>query len=243
MKQLLPALIALLPFKVLAQPAAPATEPVPATRPLPPLVVPALTLNFSPFATLDPNTSTLLFGAEYRYSEHMAVALEYGVKFREFQLTGFGLTDNKNDYQYYKVKADVRYYLPRIAKHPRQEIYVALQPFYVPQTYTRYNSNYVINDIHIGYDKADIVKNVTGTVLKLGFVWHHGPSWQLEMGGGFGVRYVDILYRTNREFTEPNANNYQINMFNQSEKPGSSFDFDMAAVVKIGYRISLTGNK
>lgn len=98
MKQLLPALIILLPLNVLAQSSAPATDTTPATVLLPPLVVPALTLNFSPLATLDPNTSTLLLGAEYRFSQHLAFALEYGVRFRTFQLTGFGLTDNKNDF-------------------------------------------------------------------------------------------------------------------------------------------------
>lgn len=243
MKQLLPALIVLLPLRVLAQSPTAAADTIPVYPPLPPLVVPALTLNFSPLATLDPNTSTLLFGAEYRVGEHLALGLEYGTRFRALQITGFGLTNNKNDFQYYKVKADVRYYLPRIGKHPRQEIYVALQPFYVPQTYTRYNSNYAVNDIHIGYGRADVTKKVTGADVKVVFVWHHGPNWQLEMGGGFGIRHVDIAYRTDREFKEPNANNYQVNMFNQSEKPGSAFDFDMAAVFKVGYRISLKGKQ
>lgn len=243
MNQLLLALVALFPLRTLAQPSHPAADTLPAKVPLPPLVVPALILNFSPLATLDPNTSTLLFGAEYRFSHSLAFALEYGVRFRLFQLTGFGLTDNKNDFQYHKVKADVRYYLPRLENHPRQEIYVALQSFYVPQTYTRYKSNYVINDIHIGYNQADVDKNVVGTNVKVGFVWHHGPSWQLEVGGGLGIRYVKIAYQTDREFKEPNANNYQINMFNQSEKPGSAFDFDVAALCKIGYRIPLKRTK
>lgn len=141
------------------------------------------------------------------------------------------------------MKADVRYYLPRIDKHPRQEIYVAFQPFYVPQTYTRYHSNYFVNNRHIGYDRADVNKKATGVDVKLGFVWHYGPNWQLEAGGGFGLRHIDIVYRTDREFNEFNANNYQLNMFNQAEKPGSAFDFDLAAVFKIGYRIPLKRNR
>ncbi|WP_198172466.1 DUF3575 domain-containing protein [Hymenobacter ginkgonis] len=196
-------------------------------------------MNFSPLATLDPNTSTLLFGVEYRLSQRIGVAAEYGARFRPLQLTGFGLTKNKNDYHYYKIKAEVRYYLPPIDKHPHQEIYMALQPFFVPQTYTRYNDNYVVNDIHIGYDRADVKKTVTGLDFKLGFIWHYGPSWQLEVGGGLGIRHVSVAYQTDREFLEQRANQFQVNMFNQSEKPGSGLDFDVATVCKVGYRFGL----
>jgi hypothetical protein len=233
-------LVGVVPFTVSAQTPDSSATAAPAAWPAP---APALTLLFSPLATLDFNTSTLLFGAEYRINSRVGVTVEYGTRFRLLQITSLGLTDNKNDFRYYKLKAEARYYLPPLAKHPHQDMYVGLQAFYIPQTYTRYKSNYVINDIHIGYERALVDKMVAGLAVNAGFIWYYKHNWQLEVGGGLGLRYISIKYQTENERPEPNVNNYQLNMFNQTEKPGSTPDFHIGVICKVGYRINFSSKK
>lgn len=196
---------------------------------------PALTLKFSPLATLDPIASTLLVGAEYRLTPRYGVEASYGRQFDDFQLVTLGLTKGRFDYQYSKYKLELRRYLQSRTRNPNRETYFAIQGAFMPQRYTRYGNNFYRNGRYVTYDRAFVEKDVAVLGMKAGALWHLRTHWLLEAGLGLGLRYVDTRYDMLNERRLNNGGESQANYFNQIEKPSTVGTIDIELVFKVGY--------
>lgn len=201
-----------------------------------------LVLKWSPLATQDPIASTILLGLEYRLSPKYGVEASYGAQFSDLRLTTLGLIDRRHDYKYQKFKLEMRRYLEPRTKNPNQETYVGLQAFAIPQRYTRYGDNFYRDGRYVTYDRALVEKDIIGLTFKVGSQWHLAKHWQLEVGGGFGARYVDVRYDMSRQRKVNEAGKSQSNIFNQIESPGTRVNLDAELVFKVGYAI-LGGSK
>jgi len=225
---------------VIAAPPGPAA-PVPAVpgRPAagtgPARFAPTLALKLSPLATQDPSASTLLLGLEYRLAPRYGVEASYGPQFTALRITTLGLLADRYDYQYQKFKLELRRYLAPNPKHPRQELYFALQGFFTPERYTRYGNNYYRNAAYYTYDRNFVRKDISGVDLKMGAVWHVRAHWLLEAGLGLGGRYVVTQYDLLNEHRATNFTAAQVTPFNQIEVPGSKSSIDVELAFKVGY--------
>ena len=196
---------------------------------------PGLALKFSPLATQDPITSSLLLGVEYRISPRFGVEASYGQQFTALRITTLGLLYRRNDYEYQKFKLEMRRYLAPRTKNPNQETYIAVQAFFTPQRYTRYGDNYYHDGAYYTYDRNFVNKDISGITLKVGSVWHVWSNWLLEGGLGLGGRYVLTQYNMLNERRAINFSSTQVTPFNQIEVPGSKASIDVELVFKVGY--------
>ena len=204
---------------------------------------PALALKFSPLATQDPIASTLMLGVEYRLSPQYGVEASYGHQFSALRVTTMGLIDNRQDYEYRKFKLELRRYLLPRTKNPNQETYLAVQTFFTPLRYTRYDGNFYRVNRYVAYDRAYVQRDVAGIGLKIGSLWHLRNHWLVEAGLGAGGRYVDVRYDMLNEHRLVNNKDSQANFFNQIERPGTNVTIDVELVFKVGYILGLNRSK
>jgi hypothetical protein len=199
----------------------------------------AVALKFSPLAAFDPTTSNLQAAAEWRFSPRYAIEVAYGAPFSALRIGGHDLLANRSDYKYRKYKVEFRRYLRADSAQPNRNIVLALQPFYIPQSYVRYNGFYQREGAFTGYDKAVVEKNVMGLAFKLGCVWRYGQHWLVEANGGVGARYMNVKYEMENPRPPANVTVRQANMFNQAERPGWLVNMHMEFGVKVGYMLEL----
>jgi Protein of unknown function (DUF3575) len=205
--------------------------------------MPTLTLKLAPLAVLDPTTPCLLVGAEYRPTDRLGVEVQYGGQFMPLQLTGFGLTENRRDFRYHKIKVELRRYLEVDDAHPRRQTIFALQPFFIPQQYVRGKGYFHDGRQYIGYDEARVEKNIIGLAAKVGMVWNLGSHWQLEATTGLGGRYMNVKFWTVNRRIASEMGTFAGNMFNQIERPGEVINIHVEANVKVGYVLRLPGRR
>jgi hypothetical protein len=192
------------------------------------VVAQKLSIKFSPFSLLDPGTPTVMMGAEMRVSRTWAVELDYGLK------TNTGVLHwnvDKSRYHYFKLRSEVKYYLP----FWRNNKYVAIAGFYVPQSYDDTNNTYYDPNIKYRYDKAHVDKNVYGLCLKIGWVKKLSQRFSFEVFAGVGVRFVDM------EFTNVEGKTEAIDglneWFSKNDMAGRQTLLHLETGLKINYLV------
>ncbi|HLK97170.1 MAG TPA: hypothetical protein VK364_05325, partial [Hymenobacter sp.] len=108
-----------------------------------------LLVKLAPLTLFDPSTSALMLGLEYRPIPRLGLELDYGFRFTGLQ--PFYWNRDKENLRYQKIKAEVRYYIPRDEK---TQWYVAGEAFYVPQEYDLKKGNFYRGGEFRAYDRA-----------------------------------------------------------------------------------------
>lgn len=192
-----------------------------------------LLIKTSPLTLLDPSTSVLMLGLEFRPVPRIGLELDYGFKFTPLQL--FYWNQNKANIRYQKFKLEGRYYIPR---SERQQWYVAAEAFYVPQSYDLKSGTYERGDERRAYDQAHIEREVRGAALKAGMMQRLGQRFWLDMALGLGVRQREVRYQTlndrtaNPMFDAPNQN-----FLAATPDPGHKTRIAPAGAFRIGYTL------
>jgi hypothetical protein len=106
-----------------------------------------------------------MLGLEYRPIPRLGLELNYGFRFTGLQ--PFYWNRDKENLRYQKIKAEVRYYIPRDEK---TQWYVAGEAFYVPQEYDLKKGNFYRGGEFRAYDRAHIEREVRGAALKAGLI-------------------------------------------------------------------------
>lgn len=146
----------------------------------------------APLNLLDTRTGVIQLGVQKRFTERLALALDYG--FRCNVLPGYRRSDRK-DYGYYKAKAELKYFLQWKNGHETliRNPYLSLQGLYFPQHYRKYNDWLVKDGKNYHYEYSDITRRVTVASFILGNeeVWNRVV---MDYYFGLGVRRITLRH-------------------------------------------------
>lgn len=208
-----------------------AQTPPPAAQPA--LHPERLLLKLAPLTLLDPSTSALMLGLEFRPVPRLGIEVDYGFRFRPVQLLDWN--QNKENLRYQKFKLESRYYIPRTE---RTQWYVAAEVFYVPQRYDLQRGTYERGDERRAYDRAHIEREVRGAALKAGQIRRLGQRFWLDMALGLGVRQREVRYETQNERTaDPLFDAPNQNFLAATPDPGRRTRPAPAAALRLGYTL------
>lgn len=218
---------------LIASLALPLTISAQAPAPRAPLPPDRLLLKLAPLTLLDPSTSALMLGLEFRPVPRVGLELDYGFQFRPLQLFDWNL--NKTNLRYHKFKLEGRYYIPRTK---RKQWYLAAEAFYVPQSYTVGRGTYQRGDEQRAYDQAHIEREVGGGALKAGQMRRLGQRFWLDMALGLGVRAREVRYETQNERTaNPLFDSPNQNFLAATPDPGRHTRVAPAAAFRLAYSL------
>lgn len=196
-----------------------------------------LQVRFAPLGIIDPNTAAIQPGLQYLYNQKIGFSVEYGFPFRAISL--FNLNHDKEDFTYYKIRSELKYFwLGRIAKAVEKKVhpYLALEGFYIPQTYRKENDWFERGDVQFHYETSTIQKDVLGSAAKIGFETRFRSGFVLDVFGGVGIRNVSIRHQASglRDIG-PHMEDEWVRSKDRNER--DHIFFHMALGVKIGYTL------
>lgn len=152
----------------------------------------SLEFHTMPFTLLD-FSPRLRLGAEYRINQRFACALDCG--FGNNDLNGWVLRETiwKNDYSFFEVRPELKYYFPR--PDEITEFYVATELFFIKTGSILNNGYYHPEDqsFIVYYDKATFSKQKAGLHFKGGFTLSFS-RFDFDFYGGMGIAYRNIDY-------------------------------------------------
>lgn len=151
-----------------------------------------LQVRLAPLNLADPWTGVIQVGVQKRFTERIAVGLDYGLKCR---LATRYRNEEREDYRYYKAKAELKYYLflRRYNYTNFKRPYLAVQAFYFPQHYRKYNDWLVTPGWDYRYEYSDIDRMVSvASLLAGGEVLRNKVVLDFYFGGG--VRRINIRH-------------------------------------------------
>jgi hypothetical protein len=127
-----------------------------------------LQLSIAPLNLFDPVTGVIQIGIEKRLSQKIGVSLDYGLKANPFSF--YHLKHSRNNYRYYKAKAELKYFI-KVKATGRSVIsnpYLSIQGFYFPHQY-RKDSNWIVEGgKSYQYDYSNIDRKVVVASILLG---------------------------------------------------------------------------
>lgn len=145
-------------------------------------------MKLSPLSAIDPLTSTFTAGISFRPVPRLGLHFDYGWQYEKLKL--IDRTSELDNRQYYEVRPEVRYF---VTYGEKEEVYLALEGFYIPYTFSRDNSYITLeNGQDIRFDRADGNRLTHGLVLKAGVQFLIDEVLILEVFGGFGYRRREI---------------------------------------------------
>lgn len=152
----------------------------------------SLHVSIAPLNLFDPVTGVVQIGIEKRLSPRIGLSLDYGLKANQFSF--YHLKNDRNNYKYYKAKAEVKYFIKvnspegSRASHP----YISIQGFYFPQQYRKDSSWIVTNGKSYQYTYSNINRKVIAASILVGVQKRVKPRMILDYYAGFGVRRLMI---------------------------------------------------
>lgn len=195
-----------------------------------------LLLKISPLSLLDPRTSVLQLGLEYRPVPQLGLSLDYGQRLALLRRSSYAADAAV---RYLRLRSEVRYYFPI---HERRAWFPAVEGFYVPLAKNTNNSAYYRDGTLYSYDRARLQQQVWGICLKYGLMQRIGPRWWLEGSTGLGIRWVNSRYGSvENEQLVPlaDADRYERGwgFVPGNPDPGREAKAHMALSLKIGYTL------
>lgn len=150
---------------------------------------PVLSAKVSPLSVLDPLTSTFAASLTFRPVPRLGLHFEYGWQYESLKLIDRNATSGLINDRYYELRPEIQYF---ISFWKKQEIYLALEGFYIPHTFSLKHSYIRINYQDIRFDAADGNRFTHGLVLKGGVQFVINEYFLLEAFSGFGYRRREI---------------------------------------------------
>lgn len=151
-----------------------------------------LQVRLAPLNLADPWTGVIQVGVQKRFTERIAASLDYGLRCR---VASRYRNQEREDYRYYKAKAELKYYLflRRYNYTNFSHPYLAMQAFYFPQHYRKYNDWLVTPGKDYRYEYSDIDRIVSvASLLAGGEVVRDQMVLDFYFGGG--VRRINIRH-------------------------------------------------
>lgn len=193
-------------------------------------------VKIAPTSLFTPETPTLQLGMEFMpaFTGRFSLAADYGIP------TTVGKDENnKFDRLYDKSRAELRFYFTDFRREYESLFFLAFEGFHINYKYSTKNQSYVSSDgTSYGYEFARTTKTVEGFALKIGCVLRFKfPIW-IELYGGPGVRYVNVVYS---DFVNkgPDVFPALTSLFSDFDgsREGKFTKFHLALGAKISYRL------
>jgi hypothetical protein len=194
-------------------------------------------LRIAPLNIFDPSSGVVQLGVQQRFSSKVAVSLDYGLRFTKL---AFRLSEPKRkEYEYYKGKAEVKYYLKtKPAKSPTTpHTYLSLQAFYFPQKYRRDSSWLISGGEYYKYDYTHINRKDEALSLLIGKE-HIKNQVVLDYYVGLGARRIFIDHETTGAVPSNRLLPYEWGMTAIDRHEGTFYKLHLALGFKIGYVFS-----
>ena len=151
-----------------------------------------LRVHIAPLNLADPWTGVIQVGVQKRFTERLAASLNYGLRCR---VASRYQNEEREHYRYYKAKAELKYFLflRRYNYTNFSHPYLAVQAFYFPQHYRKYNEWLLTTGKDYRYEYSDIDRIVSvASLLAGGEVVRDRMVMDFYFGGG--VRRIRIRH-------------------------------------------------
>ena len=193
-------------------------------------------VRIAPLNAFTPNAEVLQWGMQKRFNQRLALAADYGFKFRTFSLGS--KNGGRLNYHYYTAKGEVKYFFA-LRQNKRSGFtnpYFSIQGFYFPQKYDNKNGWLYLNNKSYHYDRSTITRNVAVSSLLIGDE-HVTKRMVIDYYIGAGVRKITIHHHNTigavegrRSFPAEIGGGIRID-----EKEGNFYRPHLALGFKLGY--------
>lgn len=193
---------------------------------------PLFGLKWTPTSLFNPNTNTLMFGAECWFSKKYYAQAEYGFPLWKWPKEG---AEYRTDWHFQKMKFGLRQTLNEDGRSV-----IGFDVFYIPQSYTHYNGTSPYEPrIHIVYEEAVIEKDAYGAMMVFGLRWPLSGQFFWEAYTGLGMKVMDVVHVVDLDkatlASGPPPNSYLFFSVNSYDKtPGKRYLPYLDLGIKLG---------
>lgn len=194
-------------------------------------------VRIAPLNLFDPLTGVIQLGVENRLNRRIAISVDYGLKFDKLSFQHNG--SERKDYRYSKDKVEVKYFLATSLKKDINidHFYLAVQGFYFPQKYRKYNDWLSKNGKSYHYDISDINRKVM-VVSFLAGAENTSGRFVYDFYYGLGIRQMTIRHHTMGEIERTLYRPIEFSFHSVDQQEGVFYRPHISMGFKIGYIIN-----
>ncbi len=192
-----------------------------------------LAIKWTPTSLLNPNTATVLLGAELRFHEQFSIQGEYGFKYDKLSL--FNWNYERKDWEYKRMKLGARYYIYNIKQLGRIRPYGMLEGYYIPQKFTLIGGRLENSDGTLTrFDTSNAKLDIWGICVKPGIQAYFAKNFFVEGYVGIGWKWRTISHDlTNPVVIEDFRVDFEIDTIEEKEGEFNTIFIDFG--LKIGF--------